>query len=134
MTEKEILGAFGERVALHKLRHLGRAKRQTIQHAGDLVIDGVRVEVKCSKLTKVNAKKRGWQFCLRRDGHTDISHSDVVVLVGLGEHCETEKVWVIPVSVIREDRRKINIVRGSKSKWGFWHDRWDVVAAMVEVA
>lgn len=122
-----VLGNFGEHLVLNRLRNLGRAKRQTLSHCGDLSFNGANVEVKTSKIGKVNANKQGWQFCLRRDKHTDISHSDYVILVGLNEYHEVDCVYVIPASVLGESRRKINIVKDSPSKWGYWLNRWDIL-------
>lgn len=121
------IGDFGEHLILNRLRNLGRPKRQTIQYAGDIAVNGVKVEVKTSRIGRVNQTSQGWQFCLRRRGHTDISHSDILILVGLDEHYEIENIWIIPVANLRRDRRKINIKQGTASKWNHFLDNWQCI-------
>jgi hypothetical protein len=122
-----VTGRLGERLAFQRLRNMGRVKAQTLQHAGDLSLNGIRIEVKTSRLTKVNQKYFGWQFCLRRAGHTDIGHSDFVVLLCLNNDNEPVHALVIPVDVLRESRRKISIVQGKSTKWHCWKGRFDLI-------
>lgn len=129
MTSNQIIGDIGERLTLNRLRNLGRAKRQTVRHCGDIEVDNIRVEVKTAKPSKVNAVYKGWQFCLRRQDHTDISHSQFVILLCLNDDNEPVHVFVIPVDVLRQDRRKISVIEGKSTKWHSWKGRFDLIEA-----
>lgn len=136
MTIQSVLtGRLGEVLAFNRLRNMGRSCRiPQRKHAGDIVLDGIRVEVKTSRLSKVNAYYRGWQFCLRRQDHTDISHSDFVILLCLNDDNEPVHVFVIPVDVLRESRRKISIIQGRPTKWHGWKGRFDLIENAVSEA
>lgn len=130
MTIQSVLtGQLGEKLAFNRLRNLGRIRVQPLKHAGDLVLDGVRIEIKTSRICKVNKSRLGWQWCLYRKGKTDFKHSHFIVLIGLSETGEPEKVYILPTHLLREDRHKINIVRGSSSKWFQWENRFDLLEA-----
>lgn len=118
---------------IHKLRNMGRARRQRIQFAGDLEIEGVRIEVKTAMPSSIRDDYQMWQFCVRRAGHTDASYADVLVLIGLDEHHQTEGFWIIPVANLRDDRRKINIPRHATiSKWDHFRERWDILEEAIQ--
>jgi len=129
-----IVGELGEKLAFNRLRNLGRVRIPQRKLVGDIHLDGLRIEVKAARPSKVNATKTGWQFCLRRSGHTDISNSHILILIGLSDCGDPQKVYIIPVSALRADRRKISIVIGSPTKWAHWENRFDVIeSALIEL-
>lgn len=132
MTSNQIIGDIGERLTLNRLKNLGRAKRQTVRHCGDIQLGNIRIEVKTAKPGKVNQKYTGWQFCLRRAGFTDIDHSDFVILICLNDDNEAQHVFIIPVDILRESRRKISIIQGKSTKWHNWKGRFDLIESAIQ--
>jgi hypothetical protein len=127
-----VTGKLGERLVFNKLRNLGRVRVPKLQHCGDIHIEGIKIEVKTSQLTQVNQHKRGWQWKLFQAHKTDFRHSDILILLGLNESQDVERVYIIPCDVLGDTRKKINVVRNSTTtKWYFWQDRWDILEAAI---
>lgn len=88
-AHKQELGALGEMYVKGWFGSQGVSVQDTsrLYHKGDLSIltkygETIRLEVKTAKEDIQNS----YQFCLRKQGKTSISHSDYVVLLAMDNH------------------------------------------------
>ena len=126
MTHNEI-GDFGEQ---YIARLLAEAGEVTPGGPADLLFEGVSVEVKTARPSNYNGRNLGYQFCLRKRGHTDHRKAAVLILLCLGLRGQVRGVFVIPTEVIGE-RRKLTMPLNLSSKWAHWQGRFEVLANYV---
>lgn len=125
------VGVYGESLITQMLSDVGETHKVRKRHSGDINFLGCHIEVKTSRLGKINGRgDQGFQFCLFKEKGTDYRHSDVVILLALDEDCKRYAAWVIPVKVLA-DRQKICIPVDLSGKWHYWLDQWEVLADYV---
>ncbi len=127
------LGAMGEAYTAQILKQAGLQ----VEHGGpaDLVADGVAIEVKAARPSAYRADgRRGFQFCLRKAGHTDARKAAAVVLLCWWEPTRDPVAFVIPAEALG-DRRKV-VIPGRQpwvygGRWARWYGRWEVLADVI---
>lgn len=117
----QLTGDMGENQVFEILRGLGYSPKWGM--IADIEIEGMPIEVKTSNITAYRADgRRGYQFCLRRDGHCKIQDG-ILVLVCTGN--EETAYFVIPTDKV-ENRRKIAIPNTDPRRYrGMWSDYLD---------
>jgi hypothetical protein len=139
MMDNVTLGSVGEAHVARELREVGLAVEEATGPA-DLVAgwapaEGLAIEVKAAQRGPYRADGRlGYQFCLRRDGHTDARHADVLVLLCYYDPDADPVAFVIPTEVVG-NRRKIVIPNRPwdySGMWSRWYRSWEVVAELLQ--
>lgn len=117
----QALGLLGEKIVLAECQQAGLSARRTM--GADITTrDGIKIEVKSSRLSR-----EGVQVCLR-NGRTDISHADVLVILGFVANIPVH-YWVIPVSAIPATQKILKI--GKRSKWNEFQTRGDTLVTTI---
>lgn len=118
------VGAFGEALTRYTLAQVAPVQDGRV---ADLLCLGVEVEVKTATPSLYNGQTRGYQFLLRKKGHTDHRKADVIVLICLDEELRPLAVYVVP-AVRLQNCSKVTIPRSLRTPFGVFRDRWDVIA------
>jgi len=119
------------------MRQLRRAGLEVHQGGpADLVAGGLAVEVKAARPAPYRSGgRRGFQFCLRRDGHTDHTKAAVVVMLCWWDLASDPVAFVVPSGALG-DRRKVVIPTASPwlyaGQWARWYRRWTTIADVME--
>jgi hypothetical protein len=133
MTAQE-LGAMGELFVMRQLEAVGLE----VERAGgaDLLVEGVPIEVKAARPKPYRRGYRGYQFCLRKPGHTDHRKARAVVLLCCWDPVADPVAFVIPSDRLG-DRRKVTIPNRRPwaygGKWARWYRRWETLADILGV-
>jgi hypothetical protein len=129
MSRHNIVGQMGEELVAQLLSQVGKVAPGD---EADLNFEGVEIEVKTATPSNYNgAGARGYQFCLRRAGKTDVRKADVVVLICLNDDLAPRAAYVLPVDLLRCDRSKISVPFSLDTRLAPYRDRWDVIADAV---
>jgi len=125
------LGAMGEVYVARMLEAVGL----TVRRGGpaDLVVEGVPVEVKAARFAPYKRGRRGYQFCLHRDGRRGVQAAVVVMLCYWRDDAEPV-AFVVPAEAVG-DRRKV-VIPGQpwtySGRWARWYRRWETLADVLE--
>jgi len=97
----------------------------------DLRFLGLELEIKTARPRPYRSgNDLGYQFCLTRDGHTDHTKADIVILLCLTPDL-TIYPYIIPAGQIG-DRRKIVIPTPDPEtytgQWSPWLAKWEILA------
>ncbi len=120
------LGAWGEHLVARLLAQAGQVEPG--QH-GDLRFEGaVEIEVKAARPSRADRdrKRPRYQFCLRRDGHTNLDDVDAVVLVLYPE----ATCYVIPAAELPSQR--VVKIGPRDSRLADYRERWELLAEILE--
>ena len=101
----------------------------------DLLVDGLSIEVKAARLAPYRSDgRRGFQFCLRRNGHTDARRAAVVVLLAYWDVASDPVAFVIPSEAVG-DRCKVVIPNRQPwlygGRWARFYQRWELLADLL---
>lgn len=128
------LGTLGEFYVARMLAYAGLA----VEMGGpaDLLVEGMPVEVKAARRGTYRSKMKTWsndqgyQFCLRRDGHTEI-RAPVVILLCYNDLIQDPVAFIIPSQKLGR-RRKVTIPGKDPKKyagqWCKFREAWIVCA------
>ncbi len=124
MSAHNDVGHLGEHLVA---RHLAQVSPVQPGRAADLRFHGVEVEVKTARPTLYNGRSRGYQFLLKKAGHTNLDNADVVILVCLDDECNPVATYVCRANQLR-NRTKVTIPLSLRSPYNVWRDRWEIIA------
>ena len=133
MTGQE-LGALGE---LWVMRQLQRAGLDVAMGGpADLVADGLVVEVKTARPRRYRGDgRRGYQFCVSKEGHTNHKRAAVVICLCWWDPTADPVAFVIPSGRLG-DLHKVVIPTAQPwvyaGKWARYYRRWEVLADALE--
>lgn len=118
-------GDFGEKYTLVLLEGLG--VKVSCSDRADLRSGSVTIEVKIAALSILNpARGPGYQFCLRRDGHTEFD-ADFWVCLRCPDGMRVTDSYIIPRECV-DHKHKLVIPTGDyHGKWSSFHDAWGLV-------
>lgn len=118
MAAHNDLGTWGEQWVARALYEMTGILVQESPVA-DLRFLNVDLEVKTARISKYNGKAPGFQFCIQREGHTELK---APILILLCVHGPREiHAFVIPANHV-EDRCKINIPGDVSAYGGIWQN------------
>jgi len=131
MAAHNAAGALGERRVAQRLETVAPVATEDVP--ADLQFCGVDVEVKTATPSRPNGRTLGYQFCLRKSGHTDIGKAHVVVLVCLDHHMSTRFTYVIPVATLG-NRRKLTLpMHPQEDHWLTpYRENWTIIARYIK--
>ncbi len=125
----ERIGKVGEDLVTDILQPLAPVERS--HNGADLVWRGVEIEVKTARAHRYReCNRRGYQFCLRRDGHTDVGHADIACLVCLPNYPKLSGSVFFWIPVDRLPGMKLTIPNHPllyDGRWAKYVDRWDLL-------
>ena len=129
------LGAIGE-VYVARMLRLAGMKVAIGAGPADLLADGVPVEVKAARVRPYRSRRGlGFQFCLRKTGHTDHRRAAVMVMLAYWDESSEPVAFVIPTGELGE-RRKVVIPRAQpelyEGQWARWRGRWETIVDVME--
>lgn len=123
MAAHNQLGYRGERLVAERLAAIGEVGASP---RADVRVGNVDIEVKTASPSMINRRRRGYQFCLRRDGRRGV-RAEYVVCVCCG--ASSLAFFVIPAAVVGQ-RKKINVpvdLTEYTGPWAEFLDRWDLI-------
>jgi hypothetical protein len=123
------LGCYGEWFAAQLLESLGLRVERGKGGGADLVVEGIRVEVKIARYRLYKEGRRGYQFCLRRDGRRGVC-ADVVLLICFSGGRAV--FFVVPAEELGS-YKKVTIPGPPdrySGRWSLFVERWDILAEM----
>jgi hypothetical protein len=129
MAHHNEIGAWGEEIVAQQLESI--ASVSPGQRA-DLNFMGIEIEVKTATLSKYNGRHPGYQFSIRREGHSTL-RAPVLILICAKPDPD---FFIIPADVVGE-RRKLGLPANLDDYNGLWapyRNRWDLLADMLEEA
>lgn len=133
MTHNE-LGEMGETYVCRLLSGLGLDVK--FDGPADLLVNGVPVEIKAARPRPYRDDgRKGYQFCLHRDGKRGIQ-APVVILLCYWSEKHNPVAFVIPSHRLGK-RRKVTIPGHPWSysgRWARWYRRWEALADEIENA
>jgi hypothetical protein len=133
MTHNE-LGQMGEAYVYQLLTGIGLS----VEFGGpaDLLVNGTPVEVKAARPAPYRGDgRRGYQFCLHREGTRGVQ-APVVILLCYWSEKRDPVAFVIPADRLGE-RRKVAITGypwSYSGRWSGWYDRWEALGDVIENA
>jgi len=93
----------------------------------DLKLGGVDIEVKIAERSILNPKRcKGYQFCLRRNGHTEFD-ADFLVCLCCPDGLEVTDAYVIPRSGVDHKKKLVIPTENYHGKWEIYHDAWGLI-------
>jgi len=113
ITTHNQLGAWGEKYVWHECRKAGFDVKSNDGGGGDLMINGLRIEVKIA----AQGHDRRYRFCLCNKGHSDHRRADIVVLLAIASSGLIHS-FVLPIEALtNKDFVTIPTLRGYKGKY-----------------
>jgi hypothetical protein len=94
----------------------------------DVRVNGVEIEVKAASISKSAPTRRGYQFCVHRDGRRGV-RAEFVVLTCFRQVGDPAAFFVIPAEEI-EARKKLYLpvdLDDYEGQWADYRDRWDLL-------
>lgn len=123
------VGRMGEAFVREVLRQVGPVETSTV---ADLRFAGLEIEVKTARETRINQRRRGFQFCLWRDGRSGM-RGDVVILLAL--HQTRVIPFVIPADAVSGQRMIVlagDDPEAYAGKWALYRDCWETLIEAIE--
>ncbi len=128
----EKIGNVGEDLVADILQPLGPVERS--HNGADLVWRSVEIEVKTAR-PHSSAGRARYQFCMRKDHHTDVRHADVAILVCMPNYPKPAgaSFFVIPAERIASKQIYLrgDLVR-ARGQWAEYLDRWDLLEEIAQ--
>ncbi len=119
------LGRFGEELVITKLAEFGIDA--VLGKPGDVQACGISIEVKTSRPTMLNpCRHDGFQFCVRRFGHTDFD-AHFLVLICLSYIKEPLAFFILPASAVHSGNKIVIPTEGYRGKYLTYLERWDYI-------
>lgn len=124
----ERIGDVGEDLVANILQPLGPVERST--NGADLLWRGLEIEVKTARCRHYKPSRTGYQFCLRKDGHTDVGHADIACLICLPNYPKDEGSCFFWIPADRLTGLHLTIPSDPlhyHGRWAEYQDRWDLL-------
>ncbi|MBN2392075.1 MAG: hypothetical protein JXR84_15215 [Anaerolineae bacterium] len=137
MAEHNVIGAFGEYAVEVILRKAGVDVKRG--KPADLICNGVPVEVKTARPTRYDGRKDGFQFSLRRDGHTNVRAPLVICVCVFDPEdlFDSELDFFIIPSQDIEGLRGVAIHKDTAAyngRWARYRQNWSVLEEVLYAA
>jgi hypothetical protein len=124
-------GEFGENYTRELLEGLGIVVKDSDR--ADLKTGRVTIEVKIATWSILNPERRkGYQFCLRRDGHTEFD-ADFLVCLCCPTGQRVTDAYIIPRSEVDHKRKLVIPTDDYHGKWKRYHDAFDLILSHPDV-
>jgi hypothetical protein len=130
MAAHNDIGAYGETLVMERLAQIAPVAPGSM---ADVLFMNCEIEVKTARPSRYNGKRSlGYQFSLRRPGHSEV-RAPVVVLVCLPLSSPEYTAFVIPAEKL-EGLAKVAVpldIEGYAGLWAPYRERWEVIADFV---
>lgn len=124
------IGQYGEALVREMLSSVAPVE----DGPSDMRWMGCDIEVKTARPSNYNGMGTlGYQFFLRgkRRHKTDYRKADVLVLIGLDCEGQPALCYVLPVEMLRDDRRILKIPLTGSARLAEYRDAWELLARYV---
>jgi len=131
MAAHNDIGAYGETLVMERLAQIAPVAPGRV---ADVRFMDCEIEVKAARPSRYNGRYGDWgyQFSLRRPGHSEL-RAPVVVLVCLPLSSPEYTAFVIPADKL-DGLAKVAVpldVEGYEGLWAPYRERWEVIADFV---
>ena len=131
MAAHNEIGAYGETLVMERLAQIAPVAPGRV---ADVRFMDCEIEVKAARPSRYNGRNGDWgyQFSLRRPGHSEL-RAPVVVLVCLPLTCPEYTAFVIPadkVAGLAKIAVPLNVAE-YEGIWAPYRERWEIIAEFV---
>ncbi len=129
----EKIGNVGEDLVADILQPLGPVERS--RNGADLVWRHVEIEVKTARPRCYREGRKGYQFCLRKAGHTNVGHADIACLICLPNYPKLEGAVFFLIPSAQLPGLKLTIPNDPlryHGRWAEYLDRWDLLEEIAQ--
>ena len=122
MAAHNRLGHHGERLVTERLAIIGEIEASP---CADVRVGGVDIEVKTASISTLNKdRRRGYQFCLHRDGRRGVRAAYVILVC-----CSADgpAFYIIPAALLGKRKKTYMPIDLTTGPWSEFHDRWDLI-------